>query len=84
MVSRTTNTNERLIRLLEVMSRTGKSRSSIYDAVDSGTFPKPVAIGVRSVAWRESEINEWIASCATRPPSPASERGTVTPKKKVG
>jgi len=41
----------RLIRLPEVKARVGLSRSSIYLKISEGTFPPPVKLGVRSVAW---------------------------------
>jgi prophage regulatory protein len=50
----------RLLRLKEVIAKTGISRSSIYAAVQAGDFPRPVKIGARSSAWLESEINIWI------------------------
>jgi prophage regulatory protein len=28
----------------------------------AGTFPRPIALGPGAVAWRESEINDWIAA----------------------
>ncbi len=49
-----------LLRLPEVISRTGRSRSRIYADVRTGGFPKPVNIGPRAVAWLETEIDEWI------------------------
>lgn len=36
------------------------SRSTIYAAVKAGTFPAPVRIGARAVAWRVSEIEQWL------------------------
>jgi len=42
-----------------VEARTGLSRSSIYDRIAEGTFPKPIPLGGRSVGWLESEIVEW-------------------------
>jgi len=36
------------------------SRSSIYAAVKAGTFPAPYRIGARAVAWRVSEIEQWL------------------------
>jgi prophage regulatory protein len=51
-----------ILRLPAVKLRTGKSRSSIYDAVARGEFPKPISIGVRSVGWLEAEINAWISA----------------------
>ena len=53
--------NERLLRLQEVKSRTGLSRSYLYALVQQGNFPKPVKIGKRAVAWKSSEIDQWIA-----------------------
>jgi len=50
----------RLVRLHEVMARTGLSRSTIYVWVAEGRFPKPVPLGARSVGWIESELEEWL------------------------
>ena len=54
---------ERMLRRPEVQDRTGKSRSAIYLAIKNGTFPRPVPIGARAVAWRESDIQRWIEQC---------------------
>lgn len=51
---------QRLLRLNEVKQRTGLSKSSIYNQIADGTFPEPVPIGARAVAWVEAEIEEWI------------------------
>lgn len=53
---------ERFLRLPEVIKITALSRSSIYLNISENKFPKPINIGSRSVAWLESEINEWIQS----------------------
>lgn len=50
----------RLLRLPEVLTRTGLSRSTIYVRLDQGRFPKPVSLGARAVGWIESEVDEWI------------------------
>jgi prophage regulatory protein len=50
---------ERLIRLQEVLEMTGWSRSHIYALVAAGRFPVPLKLGLRAVAWRESEIAQW-------------------------
>ncbi|EFC6289643.1 AlpA family transcriptional regulator [Shigella dysenteriae] len=49
-----------LLRLSDVMRRTGYSRAWIYRLINQGRFPKPVKIGSRSVAFIESEVDEWI------------------------
>ncbi|EHK8947637.1 AlpA family transcriptional regulator [Escherichia coli] len=46
----------------EVIQRTGLSKSSIYDLMDKCLFPKTVRLGGRSVAFVESEIDEWMNS----------------------
>lgn len=51
-----------LIRRREVERLTALSRSRIYALMAAGDFPKPVQLGVMSVAWLEAEIHEWIAS----------------------
>ena len=51
---------ERFIRLPEVKLRTGLSRSTIYEDINKGIFPRPVSLGMRCVGWLESEIESWI------------------------
>ncbi|MBO2581741.1 AlpA family transcriptional regulator [Shewanella algae] len=51
----------KLIRLTQVIERTGLGRSSIYNYMAAGYFPKSVKPGPRLVAWVEEEIDEWIA-----------------------
>lgn len=47
----------RLLRLPEVMSRTGKSKSQTYDEIKRGLFPAPVANSARCSAWPDSEVD---------------------------
>jgi len=49
-----------MLRLKDVMTKTGLSRSSVYKYIAEGKFPKPVHLGERTVAWVESEIEEWL------------------------
>ncbi|HHV7361401.1 TPA: helix-turn-helix transcriptional regulator [Morganella morganii] len=50
-----------LIRLSEVLKRTGYGKQWIYKLIKRGEFPKQVKIGSRSVAFVESEVDAWIA-----------------------
>ncbi|HEU5048401.1 MAG TPA: AlpA family transcriptional regulator [Rickettsiales bacterium] len=59
MHTSTYNTS-RILRLPEVIKRTGWKRSSIYAHEKAGQFPKRVKLGLRSVGWLESEIDAWI------------------------
>lgn len=53
--------SRRLIRLREVLHRTGLSRSTVYRRMELGQFPKRYPLGGRIVAWAEREIDQWIA-----------------------
>lgn len=50
-----------LLRLAMVLIMTGQGRSAVYAGIKNGTFPRPVKLGTRSVAWVKSEIDQWIA-----------------------
>jgi prophage regulatory protein len=59
----------RFIRAKELYgpgSITGHRRSSFYRAVKNGSFPPPVLIGPRSVAWDSDAVDKWLASRPTR------------------
>jgi len=42
------------LRRKQVETRTGLSRSTIYQTIKDGVFPKPVPLGPRAVGWLES------------------------------
>ena len=53
-------TTEYLLSRKEVEKRVGLSRSTIYDHMNAGTFPRPVRVGPKAVRWRTSEIDAWM------------------------
>jgi len=55
----------RLIRLREVMAKTGLSKTSVYRLMDTGDLPVSVKLSKHSMAWREHEIDAWIESRET-------------------
>ncbi|CAB3783443.1 helix-turn-helix transcriptional regulator [Pararobbsia alpina] len=55
-----TEVHERLIRLEEVMSRTGLTRALMYQMMKAGDFPKSVKLTGRAVAWQSSLVDKWI------------------------
>lgn len=50
----------RILRLPEVTHSTGYRRSSIYNFIKEGAFPKAKKLGPRAVGWDSHEIQEWI------------------------
>ena len=52
--------SQRLIRLPQVKAMVGLGRSSIYDRIKRGEFPKPIKVG-RVSGWIEAEVQVWIS-----------------------
>lgn len=52
----------KILKLPEVMNKTGLSRSTIYDLMAKRLFPKSVKLGERAVGWLEAEVDGWIES----------------------
>lgn len=50
----------KLLRLPEVINRTGRGRSAIYEDIAEKKFPKQIKIGPRASAWLESDVQGWI------------------------
>lgn len=53
-----------LLRLADVLARTGLSRSELYRRMASGAFPRSLALGRRARAWDSSQVDDWISSVA--------------------
>jgi prophage regulatory protein len=48
-----------VLRRAEVERATGLPRSTIYELMARGAFPKPIRLSARAVGWMESEIAAW-------------------------
>ena len=44
----------------EVLSRAVFSRSTLRRQIDAGSFPEPVRLSANRVAWRSSDVQEWL------------------------
>ena len=51
-----------ILRLPDVLRRTGLSRSSIYSLIERGAFPQSVRLGARAVGWTDQSIDDWISA----------------------
>lgn len=51
-----------LWRMPTVEIQTGLSKAEIYRRIKRGTFPKPLKLGARAVAWQASTIEAWVKS----------------------
>ena len=62
-----------MLRLPQVKSKTGLPTSTIYKLIEENQFPRQIKLGPRTVAWLETEVEEWIQSRI-------AERDRNTPK----
>lgn len=54
--------SDRVIKLDEVKTITGLSKTAIYRQEQAGDFPKRFKISKRSIAWSLKEIDQWVNS----------------------
>ncbi len=50
----------KFLRLSEVLEKTGLSRTTLYSLMRQNRFPQCIPISDRTVAWSESELDEWL------------------------
>lgn len=60
-------TDSLLLRQREVSRLLGISRSTLFRWERVGNFPSRVQIGPHSIAWRTSDIHEWLRTRAGAP-----------------
>lgn len=53
-----------ILRRRQVEQIVGLSRSTIYQRMKDGTFPRAVALGGRTVGWRASDIELFLVDPA--------------------
>ncbi len=54
--------SDKLLRLRDVIKMTSLSRTTIYNNMAKGEFPKNIHLGPKISVWIEREIQEWINS----------------------
>ena len=47
-------------RLPEVLRQTGLSRSTVYEMIARGEFPRQVQLGRRAVGWIAEDVVQWV------------------------
>lgn len=52
--------NTLLWRMRTVEVQTGLSKTEIYRRIKLGTFPRPLKLGARAVAWQADAIEAWV------------------------
>jgi prophage regulatory protein len=49
-----------ILRRKQVELRTGLSRTTIYERMREGTFPRQISLGGRAVGWVNADIDQWV------------------------
>lgn len=52
--------HKQALRLPQVLSKTGLSRSNLYRLVARGQFPKGFKLSERTVVWDEAQVDGWL------------------------
>lgn len=55
-------TTTQLVRRSDVQKMVCLSRTTLYRLMGEGKFPRPIKIGDKAIAWRQADIEAWIAS----------------------
>ena len=71
-------TTRRLLDRHEVERMVRMSRSTLYEAMAAGEFPRPIRVGKRSVRWKEDEVLAWLESRERGGPPPAEPSSSST------
>lgn len=53
---------KKILRISNVVEFVGLSRSTIYNYISIGAFPKSVQLGPRAVGWKLEDIESWISA----------------------
>jgi prophage regulatory protein len=53
---------QQLLNPKDVEARTTLSRVTLWRKSRDGDFPKPLKISANRIAWREADVDAWIAS----------------------
>ena len=67
-----------LLRLPQVLGRVGLRTTRLHQLIGDRSFPAPIKLGKRSIAFIESEVDAWIEAQALKP---RADIRTKSPKK---
>lgn len=51
---------QRIYRLRDLPAVTGLSKSTLYEMMARGEFPKPIKLARRAVGWRSDAVEQWL------------------------
>ena len=69
---RSETTPDTILRLTDVLKRTGIRRSTLYNRIAKKEFPHQVSLGGRAVGWLKREVDEWVSGRMRHRPGSAT------------
>ena len=54
------NSELKILRMKDVVEKTGFSKSWIYELIKQGNFPNPKKIGSRTIGFNSADVDAWI------------------------
>jgi prophage regulatory protein len=54
----------KFLRIHDIETMTGISRSTIHRLIKKGDFPRSTCVGRRCIVWMESDVEEWLRTTA--------------------
>lgn len=57
---------EGFARIPQVLYAVGVGKTKLYQMVKTGSFPAPVKLGARMVAWRVQDVRSWLEQMGTQ------------------
>lgn len=54
------NSEMKILRMADVVTKTGFSKSWIYELIRQGDFPAPKKIGSRTIGFNSADVGAWI------------------------
>lgn len=54
-----------LLKIKQVLELVPVGKTTLYKMIDAGKFPRPIRLSERAVAWRKSDILQWIDNLET-------------------
>ena len=52
----------RFLRMPDLKTKVGLSKSQIYKLIQQDEFPKPIKLGDKIAVWTNSEVEEWMSA----------------------
>lgn len=49
-----------ILRLPQVIQLVGLRRTTIYEMMEKGIFPRSISLGARAIGWRVGDIRRWL------------------------